>query len=74
MSEWQFCAIAPRRPVTKHSPEVPYEKSTDFQISERFADSRCDVDELIAPLIGLTRRSSSLVIGYGMPQAGVRGR
>lgn len=45
---------------------------TDFQISERFADGRCDVDELIAPLIDLTHESSSLVVGYGMPQAGVR--
>jgi hypothetical protein len=45
---------------------------TDFQISERFASGRCDVDELIAPLIDLTHESSSLVVGYGMPQAGVR--
>lgn len=45
---------------------------TDFQISERFASGQCDVDDLIAPLVDLTHESSSLVVGYGMPQAGVR--
>lgn len=45
---------------------------TDFQISERFANGQCDVDDLIAPLVDLTHESSSLVVGYGMPQAGVR--
>jgi hypothetical protein len=46
--------------------------STDFQISERFTSGRCNVEDLIAPLIDLTHESSSLVLGYGMPQAGVR--
>lgn len=45
---------------------------TDFQISERFANGSCDVETLIAPLVDLTHESSSLVVGYGMPQAGVR--
>lgn len=45
---------------------------TDFQISERFANGPCDLDHLIAPLVDLTHESSSLVVGYGIPQAGVR--
>jgi hypothetical protein len=45
---------------------------TDFQISERFASGSCDIETLIAPLVDLTHESSSLVVGYGMPQAGVR--
>lgn len=45
---------------------------TDFQITERFASGHYTLDDLIAPLIDLTHESSSLVVGYGMPQAGVR--
>lgn len=47
--------------------------TTDFQISERFAIDSDDLNELLAPLIDLTHESSSLVVGYGIPQAGVRG-
>ena len=46
--------------------------TTDFQISERFATDSDDLNELLAPLIDLTHESSSLVVGYGIPQAGVR--
>jgi hypothetical protein len=45
---------------------------TDLQITERFATGRRDLDALLAPLVDLTHESSSLVLGYGMPQAGVR--
>jgi hypothetical protein len=42
------------------------------EITDRFKSGRQDVHDLIAPLIELTQKSSSLVVGYGAPQAGVR--
>jgi hypothetical protein len=44
----------------------------DSQITDRFNAGRQDVQDLIAPLIELSARSSSLLVGYGAPQAGVR--
>lgn len=45
---------------------------TDQQICHRFDSGAQDVDSLIAPLIALSQESSSLIVGYGSPQAGVR--
>jgi hypothetical protein len=44
----------------------------DSQITDRFNSGRQDVQDLIAPLLELSARSSSLIVGYGAPQAGVR--
>lgn len=44
----------------------------DSQITDRFNAGRQDVQDLIAPLLELSARSSSLIVGYGAPQAGVR--
>ena len=44
----------------------------DSQITDRFKSGRQDVHDLIAPLVKLASESSSLVVGYGAPQVGVR--
>lgn len=46
--------------------------TVDRQITDRFKSGRQDVQDLIAPLIELASQSSSLVVGYGAPQMGVR--
>ena len=38
----------------------------DSQIIDRFNAGRQDVHDLIAPLIELSARSSSLIVGYGV--------
>jgi hypothetical protein len=48
------------------------ESTVDSQITDRFKSGRQDVHDLIAPLIELASKSSSLIVGYGAPQAGVR--
>ena len=48
------------------------ESIVDSQITDRFKSGRQDVHDLIAPLIELASKSSSLIVGYGTPQAGVR--
>jgi hypothetical protein len=45
---------------------------TDQQICHQFESGAQDVDSLIAPLLQLAEESSSLIVGYGTPQAGVR--
>ena len=44
----------------------------DSQITDRFNAGRQDVHDLIAPLIELSARSSSLIVGYGAPENGGR--
>lgn len=45
---------------------------TDFQIKSQFQSGKQDVESLIAPLIELSQESSTLILGYGMAQAGIR--
>ncbi len=52
--------------------EFPMDYVADSQITDRFNAGRQDVQDLIAPLLELSARSSSLIVGYGAPQAGVR--
>ncbi|HEY5811290.1 MAG TPA: hypothetical protein VIT23_01385 [Terrimicrobiaceae bacterium] len=46
--------------------------SPDNQITDCFNSGRQSVQDLIAPLLKLAAQSSSLTVGYGAPQAGVR--
>ena len=48
------------------------DSTVDTQITDCFKSGRQNVQDLIAPLIELASQSSSLVVGYGTPQAGVR--
>ncbi len=45
---------------------------TDDQIKKQFEAGRQDVNSLIAPLIALCEESSTLILGYGLAQAGIR--
>lgn len=45
---------------------------TDQQISHQFESGAQDVESLVAPLLELAADSSSLIVGYGNPQTGVR--
>ncbi len=45
---------------------------TDLQIKANFDAGKQDVDSLIAPLIELATDSSTLILGYGLAQAGIR--
>lgn len=48
------------------------DKFTDSEIAARFESGRQDVDSLVAPLISLAHDSSSLIVGFGMTQSGLR--
>lgn len=48
------------------------DSTVDSQITDCFKSGRQNVQDLIAPLIELASQSSSLIVGYGTPQAGVR--
>jgi len=45
---------------------------TDLQIKAAFDSDNHDVESLIAPLVELSRESSTLMLGYGLGQAGIR--
>lgn len=45
---------------------------TDLQIKTNFESGKQDVESLIAPLIELSSDSSTLILGYGLAQAGIR--
>lgn len=45
---------------------------TDLQIKANFEAGKQDVESLIAPLIELAADSSTLILGYGLAQAGIR--
>jgi len=45
---------------------------TDLQIKNTFESGKQDVDSLIAPLVELSKDSSTLILGYGLGQAGIR--
>lgn len=50
----------------------PMKSLTDQQICHQFESGAQDVDSLVAPLLQLAEESSSLIVGYGNPQSGVR--
>ena len=45
---------------------------TDLQIKTTFEAGNQDVESLIAPLVELSNDSSTLMLGYGLGQAGIR--
>lgn len=45
---------------------------TDLQIKANFESGKQDVESLISPLIELSADSSTLILGYGLAQAGIR--
>lgn len=45
---------------------------TDLQIKANFDSGKHDVESLIAPLVELSADSSTLILGYGLAQAGIR--
>jgi len=45
---------------------------TDLQIKNTFEAGNQDVESLIAPLVELSNDSSTLMLGYGLGQAGIR--
>ena len=55
-----------------HKGGLVMDGTVDSQITDCFKSGRQNVQDLIAPLIELASQSSSLLVGYGTPQAGVR--